>query len=1161
MPALRRFFLLLSIFLIGPLFVILPQEATDDPIAGEEEPPEDSAGEEEPPEAAAGEEEPPEAAAGEEEPPEAAAGEELESLTDRTLAQDILTAGFRDLISWNASLNLSTRGGRRELEDRLFDYYGVRRPPADPPAEGSEIIIESARSTRYFTIEAPEENYLVLRGGVLVQMRDAEGDERHLIEADQVVYNQSQNTLSASGNITYTVEGGDSTEVYNGDSLQFRLDSWDGIFLEGETRRTQEGGEEGRVEEFSVQGNRLSRSPQEITVVEEGSITSSLADPPNYSIDATKIWVLAPGEWGIQNAVLRVGRIPVFYFPFFFLPGDKLFFHPSVGTEPRRGSYIQTTTYLIGARREQDQGFSLVQLADPVDESLREIEGLFLVLPENPEPPEQPNWYLKVMADIYTKLGGYVGLETDLPNLGFLRRFFMRSGIGASRTVFSDQAGSFTPYYVDENGEARSNWESGWFLGNELPFRYETELDLSTSLPYLSLSLEMLLLSDPEFRADFGPRQEQFDWSVLLSSLEPLESDAESRRESLTWRFQSSLSPSIPSLSPWVTSLSVERLNATLDWRSRQWPEDRLPLPLQQNSYTASGEAEFFYPSELTAPDGSLRVQGEILSYPFRDRRPSDQDDDDDGAEDEDEESDTTTPAEQLRPPWEPPQEDEETDEGEIDEGDQRLPAPFENRSGIVDQVPLNFRLRYQVVPTLTIDNVTDADEWETPEEIDGSVAYSTLQHSGNYQLSYDGYLYDRLFTFNGSLLMALRYQELLDDQGVTEGEGESLREQAFRGRSRRLTQSNNVAYAPLRNVERLEESRLRYNISMLLYERAFSEFNEESGPQYEERTIEVTDDFFQTHRTTADIRVKALRATQALTVAAALPPLDGRYDSSITAVTGPLTSSASTAYVEDSEEGWRFEPLQTTQTLAIIENDLSLSQRFVVELEEEELTRSVTSLNAWFASFAYEARRSPVYEFDPQGEGWTRSETEELQPYRFTVGIDALWEPAPFWKRRVVGDANLNASYEANLLRFTESSLRLSYGFSLSVYRFLDLRFEAVTVNDFTYQYIPSLAERADREQRSLLGDLGNSLALFSREQREESFFTLDRISLSAVHDLQDWELTVRYDGSPTLESGGGERSRYRWDNVLSIFLRWRPIPEIQSTITYDDGELDVEN
>ncbi|MFW6329143.1 MAG: hypothetical protein ACOC28_03530, partial [Alkalispirochaetaceae bacterium] len=1011
-------------------------------------------------------------------PPEAGqdvpSSERTTTLTERTLAQDILTAGFRDLIAWNASLDLSTRGGRRELEDRLFDYYGVPRPEEEEREEGNEIIIEAARSSRYFTLEAPEEEYLVLRGGVIVQMREAEGDVRHRIAADQVIYNQERNTLSALGDITYTVEGDGTTETFTGRSLQFSLDSWDGVFIDGESRRQD--GETPEDEEFAVRGRRLSRSPEEITVVEQGRITSSLADPPNYSIDATKIWVLAPGEWGIQNAVLKVGRVPVFYFPFFFLPGDKLFFHPSVGYEPRRGTFIQTTTYLVGAREEQDQAFSLLQLSDSGDEALREIQGLFLVLPDDPEPPERPDWYFKVMADLYTTLGGYVGLETDLPDLAFLDTFFLRTGLGASRTVFSQGSG-FTPFFVNEEGEAESNWESGWFFGRELPLRYEAELNVATSTPTLSLSLEMLLLSDPEFRRDFGVRQEQFDWSVILSGLDPLEQDEQERIESYTWRLQSSVRPPVTPLEPLLSNLALERLNASLEWQSRQWPTNLLPLSLQRNSYTSSGETAFFFPSQVTAPDASLRVEGELFGYPFspRERSPGD-----DGGQ-----------SEQLRPPWEEaPGEEGEEGESPGDEEEPRLPPPLDNREGILGGTPLQWRLRYQVVPTLTIDNVTDSDDWLVPEDIDGSLLYSNLRHQGNYELSHSGYLYDELITFSGSLLLAIRYQELLQEEGLEEAEKENLEEQAFRGRSRRLTQSQDAALAPLRSVERLEASRLRYSISTLLYERTFEELDPEGAPVYEEKTIEVTDEFFQTHRTAAELRVRAWRETQSLTLTSDLPPLDGRYDGSATAVTGPLTTTVSTSYVEDpQEEQWRFEPLETSQRLTIIEDDLSLAQRFRYQIEEERLERSVTTLDAWITSLSYEARRSEVYTFE-EGEGWSTRGEEEFQPFSLTASVDGRWDPPPFWKGRIRPEAMINASYQASLVRFTESALRLNYGLSLSIYRFLDLQFEAVTVNDFTYQYIPSLPQRVGRERRSLARDLLNSFALFDRERREESFF-----------------------------------------------------------------------
>jgi hypothetical protein len=82
---------------------------------------------------------------------------------------------------------------------------------------------------------------------------------------------------------------------------------------------------------FRYQGEAIRRSANDVVLMDSGSITSSLTEDPYYHIEARRIWVLRPGEWGLQNAVLYLGRFPVFWFPFYFQPGDDPVFRPYVG--------------------------------------------------------------------------------------------------------------------------------------------------------------------------------------------------------------------------------------------------------------------------------------------------------------------------------------------------------------------------------------------------------------------------------------------------------------------------------------------------------------------------------------------------------------------------------------------------------------------------------------------------------------------------------------------------------------------------------------------------------------------------------------------------------------------------------------------------------------
>ena len=65
--------------------------------------------------------------------------------------------------------------------------------------------------------------------------------------------------------------------------------------------------------------------------------------------------------------------------PGFFLPGDEFFFNPNLGYKNREGSFLQTTTYLIGRKPKQDTPFGFLQLNESGDAGYNlELNGLFL---------------------------------------------------------------------------------------------------------------------------------------------------------------------------------------------------------------------------------------------------------------------------------------------------------------------------------------------------------------------------------------------------------------------------------------------------------------------------------------------------------------------------------------------------------------------------------------------------------------------------------------------------------------------------------------------------------------------------------------------------------------------------------------------------------------
>jgi len=222
------------------------------------------------------------------------------SLLQETLPRDIETASYYELIAWCRNLELDDSGSRKTLQERLFTYFKVEPPREETKTseERRSLEIKSAGESEYFTIEEIEEDYIILRGGVEVELRDK--NVLHRIKAEKIILNQSADIITAQGGVEYFLEREDSSEVFRGESLTFDIETWEGVFFHGGTETEREF--KGEKTLFHFRGETISRLENDTIILERGIITScDLEKDSHYQIKAKKIWVLAPGEWAIQN--------------------------------------------------------------------------------------------------------------------------------------------------------------------------------------------------------------------------------------------------------------------------------------------------------------------------------------------------------------------------------------------------------------------------------------------------------------------------------------------------------------------------------------------------------------------------------------------------------------------------------------------------------------------------------------------------------------------------------------------------------------------------------------------------------------------------------------------------------------------------------------------
>jgi len=1075
------------------------------------------------------------------------------SLFKETLPQDILTASFYELSAWNERLGLSTRGGKEELQQRLFDYYGVSRPPEteSAPQTGQEITIESAVRSDYFVLENIDQRYVRLRGGVTVQMTDRDTGVVHRIQADEIVFNQSENSLTANGNVKYVITREGGTEQFSGDTLTFYLDTWEGMFLEGTSTRTRT--IEGRDLDFKFSGKRITRSPEDIVVMQGGEITSSKADPPNYHLRAKKIWVLGPGEWGLQNAVLYVGRIPVLYLPFFFRPGDRLFFHPAIGHRSRAGNFIQTTTYLIGNKPAEETPISFLQIASEGQTATRRVrKGLFLTTPDQAAPPvpeDQKNWVLKALADVYTNIGAYLGLEGNFGNLGLLDVLNFSFGIAESRNVYNDPLGSifYTPRRV-ENGDSVIHWNSSDFAGLSLPFRYKLSSDFRIARGGYSGKGLFELYSDPYVDQDFGDRAESINWLELAGAGEEQAATTPAEKSSLTWQLASSYQADLPELAPYISQARISNMDVTLKWLSKDIDPGSLPAYVTEAD--RSPEAAFYYPDTLVLPALSLRLSGTLFQNtgkaPTTGQTAETQKK---GA------SAGNTDQPELRPPWKP---EEKSISATENQPVMQLPPVRGDISGPAGR-SVRYTVGYDLSPRITVENKSNDTNWNKPEDVDFTWKYSSFTTSNTGSVGVTINAYDSLFVFDGRTSVTGQYRSLYNTALLGGTEKDNLQLQAYQYSTARINENLSLTSYFLQDDDYLSKTNVQYNIGGILYRKRFEGLDGSNDPVFASSFLRWNRDFIEKHSVNFNLLADIWNATQSLEASADLPPREEKYSGTLQMITGPLTSSLS-ASVADRPEGWYVNPATFRQTLALLDGNVQFTDSAVYDVQSDEVSSVTAASRLWFVTGSYTMRNTTDYTFTGSTSPWQEEPGRALRPTDAEVGILYDKESDPMWKNRVSLSTKVNSTLHMNLLRFTESSLDFNFSVTTHINEFLDFTFSSLSRNGLVYQYVPALAEKVGRSSRNVFTDLMKSFNFFNRSDREDSFFNIQRLSVSADHHLDDWDLNFTYSGSQALVTTGSTRE-YRWVPEFSISLVWRPVPEFKSNLDYQDDTFTIGN
>lgn len=1094
----------------------------------------------------------------------------------------------------------------------FFLFFAVIQVFAD---DGKSVIrIERAQKSEYRKDKEGDTDLIVLTGDVRVSVE--KNGKTTTITADRVNFNRAKDMIYAEGGVVLEkgASGGEAGERVEAKSLLFNTATLEGIFDDG--RAVQTSSDALNLPSGSkliVDSDVFARDSDGTIAFKSGDLTFCDDDDPHWKIRATRIWLLPGGEFAFLNAVLFVGRVPLMWLPAFYYPKDELLFNPTFGYKARTGYFFNTTTYIYGrkAKREtsssDDSKIDFFSLMNTNTLKKQRREGLVLHnLNENYSGDTEH--YAKIMADYYANLGVMAGFDANLSPGDSLTSLLLNAQVGFSNTVFKS-GGAYFPY--NKNGDVVRDEAN--FMSFEAPFRFQGNISMTFARPF-SLTLKLPVYSDPYFVYDFADRTETMDWISYAmnggSSDDDDDDDVTESPTSFTWSLDGSYSvPISDSLKPYLNSVSISSVSSSVVYSSKA--NERLDERDEYNddsgwkTYTPS--RKFYYPSQVTPFKIGTSVSGTILKIPA-DRNPQKTPEhaaipkiDEFKTEDELEVGDRSQEIEERN-------EDSESS-GENEKRVFKAEDMPQLNSGSFSTVPmsdLKYSLGYSVSPAFSSQFSYSSTALKSPEDFEwGDMQSTYVQMSSpatlTSSLGYrDGFLsLTDSFTFSPAYQKHPYLKEAETDEngnestangGYSESSIKSIRNSDYAARKLDLTNTNTLSVKPFYYTEHFSGTALTWNSTMKMIDTQYVS-DDPDEPEWEYLTMDFWDkDEFTTHTLSATLAVTEFdrKFSQSLTLTSNLHPQPDKYTGTLSLGFPYVTLSASAGIYEnqteqtdsnaDYWEKWVRNDFSETLSVSLFSGNLKLSQSYAYAFEDstkdgEPHPSSLRfSLSGYGAQLSYTASYVSGYEFDVvradddsdkivKRNGWkVSSDDKEFQPYQLSLAYTNSSRTYRYWTDRISFAPTISTSVVYDYLRPTSSYLVFKPGITFKVNDFLDLSFSVESRNSAIYRYFcPDDKYEfyyGSNGERNILTDLKNSFRFDDDDIRKSSAFKVKSISVSASHDLDDWDLNCSFSFAPKYDSTA---KQYDFSPYFSLSVSWRPMPSMKAEIVDDYGEWEL--
>lgn len=1039
---------------------------------------------------------------------------------------------------------------------------GNTEPPAeqtetDDTGNASDTQVQVTTEEAQQAIEAKKDNIIVFSGGVSVSVKD--GASVSTIESDRLVYNRSENTIEAEGNVRYTRKtgGSDEAEEFVGELLLFNIDELEGVFLDGTLKQAPR---KKGSSPFTIRSATVGRDSSGTTGF-KNAVLSSNTDPddePLWSIRASRIWMLPGNELAFANGYFSIGVVPLFYLPFFYHPADEMIFHPVFGFRNREGYFLQTTTYLLGRKpldtdTKKSGSFSNFMKSDRLKK--QERIGLFFKNLEEDATDISPS-YIKLIADTYSQLGGLVGIDgKTIPKNTPIKQLDFSLFFGISRTLFPltrTGSGGTSHTTYDTNGKRHYNKSS--FFGMTVPFRYRAHINFGISRAPFDFSLNLPLVSDPYFKKDFFDRSEDMNWFNYLLNKEKLAKGADIGAEgSYSWKFNGSIRPSFKGISPWISTLNIDNASITVDF------DRKANSKIHGLERQYAPEREFFYP-KLFKPEGRFSIAGTLLSNTMFTGKEAEKTPDVEGIPNPFTKDDTKEQS--------GTQESEATGDAKKNNKEEK-PAFLDSFMPTFKPVygrgfdhSFTYSLGYSGDFTALQETTFTTAQWQSPKDINWKNYESRYyQLKGNAALKAAVSYSQNLISLSSSLIVSGNYQRhpWLRDQSRKP----TLELNNFKANVYTLKNENTITVSPFVYTNVFKPISFVWSITEILAKNTF--IGTYTDPRWKTETIKWHKDFITAHTGSVVFGVVlAEKYTQKLTFSTNLPPLLQAYSTSLNLSFpyGTFAASAKLFEKEKAKKKWFWDPVKMELNWAF-PYGIKSTQTYIYNIEDKKSERLHITIG-WKYLSAFYTQSNEIPQKLQQGSGWIPKSTEKsFIPFAAGFSFSNTSNPLTIyaWKNRIKIQLGLASNLQFNLIRITDSYFTFAPKIIFNIHEFWDFSFGASSRNDVIARYFQKALNLpvVIPGNTNVLTDLAQSFYFWDRTKREASGFKLQSLDIGFTHYLKDWILKFNWEIKPQLKTEGS-RKYYEFSPTITFAVEWKPIGDIKVEAKKKNGKFSVE-